>query len=875
MRDDLLLGADFLNTIDLRCRAGNITISRIKQVSDGNEICRIDVFNEVNRVDVSHIRSETSIKAVETLVENYKPNKTKEVDMKVRIILKYEIPVYQRARRLAPVETKMVYDQIDEWVKTGIVRPSNSDYASPIVLAKKKDGSSRICVDYRKLNERIIKNRYPLPIIDDQLDCLRGANVFSTLDLKNDFFHVPIEDSDYKYTTFVIPGGHFEFLRLPFRLCTSPAYFQKYINIIFKDLTASGIVVIYMDDLIVHSVNEVEGLERLEKILKIASEYNLLINWKKCQFLKTKVYYLGYIVEGGTIRPSTEKTKAVEQFPEPKNIKSVQSFLGLTGFFRKFIAGYASIARPLSNLTKNDVCFQFGKDEREAFKMLKDALCRQAVLALYSPNAETELHTDASSLGLGAILLQRDDEDRQLHPIHFASWKTTKTEEKYNSYKLEVLAIVRALKKFRFYLVGIPFKVVIDCQAFTQTMSKKDISPQVARWALTLEEYRYTIEHRAGSKLQHVDALSRYPIPKILVIDEDWNTVLERLRRCQEMDSELSELISKVRRDSVEGYEMRYGLFCKQVQQEWLMVVPKQMQHEVIRKCHEQGHFGATKTEQLIRRDYWFKGMREKVQRWIANCVSCILPERKHGKPEGLLHSLDKGEGPMDTYHVDPLEPLASTKKNYNHIFAVVDAFTKFVWLYPTKTTSSAETINKLLRQSAVFGNPRRIISDRGTAFRSMEFKSYCEDEGIMHTTIVTGVPRGNGQVERLNRTLIPILTKLAAPTPGDWHKFVDKAQQYISSRRTGVSPFTLLFGTRMKLKEDPKIFEIIEEEQATLFLEKRDALGDRAKESIAGIQAENKKAYDKKRKKASCYQENDLVAIRRTQGQNFLDHTR
>ena len=224
----------------------------------------------------------------------------------------------------------------------------------------------------------------------------------------------------------------------------------------------------------------------------------------------------------------------------------------------------------------------------------------------------------------------------------------------------------------------------------------------------------------------------------------------------------------------------------------------------------------------------------------------------------------------MDTYHLDHLGPLPSTKKSYNQVLAVLDAFTKFVWLYPTKSKSFAEVIGKLLRQSAVFGNPRPIITDRGTAFTSSLFKTYCEEEGIVHTTIVTGVSRGKGQVERLNRTLIPVFIKLAAPTPGGWHKYIDKAQQYINqipSRSTGMAPFTLLFGTRMRLQEDPQIAEIIEEERANMFVKNQDALRDQARESIFRAQTENKKAYDSKRKKASCYQENDLVPIRRTQG--------
>lgn len=382
-------------------------------------------------------------------------------------------------------------------------------------------------------------------MIDDQLDCLTGAKICTILDLENGFFHVPIDDDSCKFTAFVIPGGHYEFMRLPFGLYISPTYFQKFINIIFSELAEKGIIVMYMDDLIIRSATVTEGIERVKVVFKIASEYGLIFNWKKCHFLQTRVTYLGYIVENGTIRPSSEKTSAVENFPEPKNVKSIQSFLGLTGFFRKFVEGYATIARPLSNLTAKDVPFQFGESERDAFKKLKTLLCQKPVLALYSPYAETELHADASVVGLGAILLQRNDEDRQLHPVHYASWKTSKDEAKYESYRLEVLAIVKALKKFRIYLQPIAFKIITDCQAFTQTMKKKDIPPQIARWALLLEEFKYTIVHRAGIKMQHADALSRYPVLEVLRIDNDYSVIVEQIKKNQLKDEKLSKLITR------------------------------------------------------------------------------------------------------------------------------------------------------------------------------------------------------------------------------------------------------------------------------------------------------------------------------------------
>jgi len=261
--------------------------------------------------------------------------------------------------------------------------------------------------------------------------------------------------------------------------------------------------------------------------------------------------------------------------------------------------------------------------------------------------------------------------------------------------------------------------------------------------------------------------------------------------------------------------------------------------------------------------------MRQKVEDVIRSCINCIVAERKTGKSDDWLHPIPKGDRPFDTYHVDHLGPLQSTRKKYCHLFVVIDAFTKFVWLYPMKSTGTAEIINKLIQQSAVCGNPRRIISDRGTAFTSTDFNTYCKDENIEHVTIVTGVSRGNGQVERINQIIIPLLTKLSAPNPAEWHRHVDRVQQYINNvptRSTSFSPFRLLFGARMRIKEDPMINELLENEAATLFQEERDELRQQAKKAIAKIQEENKRDYNRWRRASNTYKVDELVAIKRTQ---------
>ena len=582
-------------------------------------------------------------------------------------------------------------------------------------------------------------------MIEDQLDSLRGSRVFSTLDLKNGFFHVPVGESSRKNSPFVVPTGQYEFFKMPFGLCNSPAVFQKFINAVFKELIATGVVLTYMDDLIVPSTDPSNGIEKLKTVLHVASEHGLLVNRSKCRFLQTRIEYLCHIVEGGNIQPSECKTRTVANFSEPRSAKDVQSFLGLAGYFRKFVPRYSIIARPLSDLLKKDVSFRFESREREEFGRLKAALSEKPVLKLYHAGAETQLHTNACNVGYGAILMQRDSGDNIFHPIYYSSGKTLPAEEKYTSYELEALAIVKTLKKFRVYLLGIPFKIITDCRAFALTMRKKNLCVRVARWAILLEEFDYKVEHRPENSMKHVDVLSRNPLPEVIIIHEDERGMLVRLRKAQLQENDLRQIRNNIEQHEAYGYVPKNGILYREVRGAPLLVVPKSMQTQIVRRAHDHGHFGITKTAALLKRDYWFKVMREKVEKVVQNCIDCILADRKKEKMEGLLNTIEKGELPLDIYHVDHIGPLPTTKKSYRHIFVVVDAFTKFIRLYPTKSTGFAEVINRLEKQSVCFGNPRRIISDRGTAFTADAFEDYCNREGIEH------VPGESAEIPKCN----------------------------------------------------------------------------------------------------------------------------
>lgn len=319
-------------------------------------------------------------------------------------------------------------------------------------------------MDYKALNKITVKDRYPLPLVDDQIDCLTDHCYFTSLDLKDGFYHVLIAKDSIKFTSFVTPDGQYEFMKMPFGLANGPATFQRYINTVFVPLLDTNKVLIYLDDILIPTQTMDENLKIIAEVLDLLSQYKLELKISKYRFLKREVNYLGYIVSASGITPNNHNIEAVRNFPQPRTVKQVQSFLGLTSYFRKFVPSFASIAEPLYDLLKKDKPFVFDQKELAAFESLRDVLISRPVLAFYSPTATTELHTDASSHGYDAILLQMQS-DNKMHPIMYFSKCTTEVESRYHSYELETLAIIYAVERFRVYLQGIRFTIVTDCNS--------------------------------------------------------------------------------------------------------------------------------------------------------------------------------------------------------------------------------------------------------------------------------------------------------------------------------------------------------------------------------------------------------------------------
>ena len=419
-------------------------------------------------------------------------------------------PIKQPPRRVPMHQQGTLRKHVEDMLQHGVVQPSTSPWAAPIVLVKKKDGTTRFCVDYRKLNDVTRKDAYPLPRIDETLDALAGAKVFTTLDLASGYWQVEMDAADREKTAFATRHGLFEFQIMPFGLCNAPGTFQRLMEFVLAGLQWQTCLV-YLDDVVVYGRDFSEHLERLREVFKRLRQAGLKLKPSKCFLLRPRVPYLGHVISAEGVSTDPAKIEAVKQWPVPSRVTDVRSFLGLASYYRRFIQDFAEIAAPLHRLTaKTTEKFKWTPECDRAFRVLKEKLVSAPVLAFPCFGEEFVVDCDASDYGLGAVISQRQDGDEKV--IAYASRVLEDRERRYSTTKKEMLAMVYAIKHFRHYLYGKPFTVRTDHNALKWLQSFKEPEGQVARWLETLAQYNYKIEHRPGKKHQNADALSRNPL---------------------------------------------------------------------------------------------------------------------------------------------------------------------------------------------------------------------------------------------------------------------------------------------------------------------------------------------------------------------------
>lgn len=545
------------------------------------------------------------------------------------IELEDNTPVVYRPYRMSYVERDTVRKMVKELMDQDVVEESNSSYASPIILVKKKTGGHRLCVDLRALNRKTKKDHYPIPRIDDQLDLLNGNKYYTSLDLASGYYQIPIHP-DYRHlTAFITPDGLYQFKKMPFGLVNSPAVFQRTINRVLGNSRHKSTLA-YMDDILIPGKNFEAEMKSLEEAFELLRNAGFTLNLQKCHFFKKELEYLGHEISESGIRPGKAKIMAVEQFPKPRNVHEVRQFIGLASYFRKYIKDFATIARPLTDLTRKNIPWCWKEEQEESFSRLKEALIQRPLLALYDPTNETLLHTDASKHGLGGILLQKDNVSGSIKPVAYFSRKTTTDEQNYHAYELETLAVIASLQRFRVYLLGVRFVLVTDCNAVRATLTKRDLLPRIARWWIAMQEYDFVIQYRSGTTMSHVDALSRNPqpcgadempdvMPSILrITQEDW------LLSQQLADSETQRIIKVL--DNIEysdiqqNYMLKDNKLFRKVGDEFKWVVPKSARFQLCKLNHDEiGHFGIEKTLSKIKKDFWFPKMRRFIEKYVRS----------------------------------------------------------------------------------------------------------------------------------------------------------------------------------------------------------------------------------------------------------------
>lgn len=738
------------------------------------------------------------------------------------------VPQSRPTSRMSATELVELKKQLDEVAKAGLIQHSKSPYGAPILFVKKKEGTMRMCVDYRALNNVTIKNSYPLPRVDELFDRLQGAQFFSKIDLRSGYHQIRIAEGDIPKTAFRTRYGHFEFRVLPFGLTNAPATFMHLRHQTFRK-QLDHFVLVFLDDILIFSKTMEEHEKHVSEVLGILRKEKLYAKESKCEMFKEEVEFLGHHVGRAGVRMMEDKVTAIQAWPTPTSVGHIRSFLGTAGYYHKFIKDFSALALPLSQLTKADVKFEWGQQQQHAFDAIKQAMSTAPVLILPDPSLPFIVHTDASDYAVGAVLMQ--DQGKGEQPIAFLSKKMLPAETRYPTHEQELLAIIHALNSWRHYLSGSKFTVRTDHKSLQFFKTQPRLSGRQSRWKDVIANYDFDIEYMEGKTNVVADGLSRRmdhqtkselltlsvfggepihstPTPRLNAV----SLILADIHDAYAHDPEYLRQLKK-RRSSSDPLVVRGGYLYHKDER---IYIPNDsaLKTRILHECHDAmyaGHLGTDKTiEQVKRRFYWPK-MDADIEAYVTSCDECQRNKPSQRATMGLMQPLPIPDRPWQQVSMDLITQLPRSRAGNDAIVVFVDKLTKMVHYAATTTTVTAPQLADMFMREVVrlHGVPDSILSDRDPRFTASFWRALWSQLGTKLVMSTAYHPQTDGQTERANRTLEEQLRSYINQRQNDWDQHLSALELAFNNSKhasTGFTPFHLNGGHDIQLPIDQAV---------------------------------------------------------------------
>lgn len=754
-------------------------------------------------------------------------------------------PVKQRPRRVPWRLRDQVESQKEQMLKDGVIEESNSPWCSPIVMAKKKDGTFRFCVDLRALNKVTKGFSHPLPTVQDSLDSLAGAKFFSTLDMASGYWQVGLDESAKEKTAFTTGRGLHQFTVMPFGCKNAGPTYQKLMELVISGMDAKSCLV-YLDDVILFNQTEEDHLRDLAEVFARIKKAGMKLKPSKCSLARKEVRFLGHLVSRDGVRPDPHNTQKVSLWPRPEAAEDLRSFLGLCGYYSRFIPNYAEVTKPLRETLDRPGVLEWTERMVEAFAALKSKLTSSPVLALPSFRGVFRLATDACQSSVGSVLSEVVGGEEKV--VAYASKVLSKSERRWPTYDKELWAVVWSIRHFRQYLVGSSFEVVTDHKPLSnlpQSVAvEKDATGRRGRWAIELSSYEFVVSHKKGSDHTNADALSRRPnndsgeeVEARTVEDHEGHRSITVTtdgwfeKRDLKSEQELDPVLSVVRRwvqdssppNKEEARKLSWELRLLARSFDRLSIVdgvlgmdrhhngvagfrillPGSLKQNLLELLHDHtcsGHLGTRRTTDRVLEKWYWPGAYGDVRVYCETCEAC----QRRSRPVPARKAVQVHEpvsSPFERVAMDITE-LPMSSKGHKFALVVMDYFTKFVRIFPMKDQRAETVADCLMQWVCDFGVPERLHTDQGRQFESSVFQTLCRRLGIQKTRTTPYHPQSDGMVERFNRTMKDMLAKCIDSDGTNWdQQTAALAMAYNSSKHasTGFSPFFLAYGREVR----------------------------------------------------------------------------